>query len=361
MKHILIISDAGNAHTSGLVGGYIYKDLFEKNGYIIDFRSRNLPSTVKIVRRNPLLSDLFMHSKIRPFLYFVKNIISSILEYRIIQRANKYDLIYLVKVDNLKFIQKLKKRTNLKIVLYCGDAMWFYNEQFSDVLTLVNGIITDNEYTAAYLKNNNNKCYIVPDSPQIELFDKSRNTIKKNDTNNIILGWIGSQSTVYNLYVIWEALEKIFSRHSNLHLRLVGTGNDIRLFPSFEKVNYSTLPIYSQEEMVEEVFKMDIGLFPLQDIEASRVRGILKSCVYMSGETAVIASAVGQVTDLIEDGENGLLVYDNADWETKIEMLINDEVLRKKIAKNGLETVRREYSLEQNFKKLLYSFEQINL
>lgn len=357
MKHILFISESGNAHASGLVGGNIYKDLLKENGFVIDFRSRNIPSSVKFVRKNPLLLDLFTHSKTRHLLNFIKNSISSILEYIIIRKAKKYDIIYLVKVDNLKFIKKLKKNINSKIVLYFGDAMWFYNEQFSEVLTTVHGVITDNEYTVAYVKKYNQNCHVVPDSPQIELFDKCRSTIKRSDNNKIVLGWIGSPTTVYNLYVIWEALEKVFSRHSNLHLRLIGTGNNPRLIPLFENVNYSTLPFYSQSEMIEEVLKMDIGLFPLQNTERSRVRGILKSCIYMSGETAVIASAVGQVADLIQDGENGLLVYDNANWEIKLEMLINDEVLRKKIAKKGLETVRKEYSLEQNFKKLLQALE----
>ncbi len=38
----------------------------------------------------------------------------------------------------------------------------------------------------------------------------------------------------------------------------------------------TTLPFYSQEEMIREILRMDIGLFPLFDVEDSRARGILK-------------------------------------------------------------------------------------
>ncbi len=214
----------------------------------------------------------------------------------------------------------------------------------------MHAVTTDNELTAAYVKRFNANCTIVPDSPQIELFDLKRGEVRKNTDGTVTLGWIGSQSTAYNLFLIWEALERLFIKHPNIRLRLLGTGRDLRLIPPFEKVRYSCLETYTQEDMIREVLKMDIGLFPLQDVEASRVRGVLKASIYMSGEAAVISSPVGQCAGFIKDGVNGLLAGTDAEWESKMDLLIKDRQLR--LAKGGLETVRGKLTLDRAFSTL---------
>ena len=58
--------------------------------------------------------------------------------------------------------------------------------------------------------------------------------------------------------------------------------------PLFENVRYSVLPEYSQQEMVREVLKMDIGLFPLFHVEDSFTR------VQSQPEGLQITSEAGQ-------------------------------------------------------------------
>jgi glycosyltransferase involved in cell wall biosynthesis len=178
-------------------------------------------------------------------------------------------------------------------------------------------------------------------------------------SGKVIIGWIGTPGTLFNLFSIFEPLERIFSRLNNIELRIVGSGHRKDLLPCFERVKYSTLPFYNQKEMIEEVLKMDIGLFPLFDIDNSNARGILKATIYMSGEVAVIGSAIGQTPDLISDGTNGLLARTPKEWEEKLEKLITDSEFRKRLSKNGLETVRSEFTTEQNFKRLLSVFQEV--
>jgi glycosyltransferase involved in cell wall biosynthesis len=104
--------------------------------------------------------------------------------------------------------------------------------------------------------------------------------------------------------------------------------------------------------MIEEVLGMDIGLFPLQDVEASIVRGVLKATVYMAGEAVVVCSRVGQSLDMIQDGVNGMLASSSEEWEKKIELLITNPILRERITKAGLETVREGFRVEKSFLKL---------
>ena len=77
----------------------------------------------------------------------------------------------------------------------------------------------------------------------------------------------------------------------------------------------------------------------------------------MSGEACVVASSCGQVTELIKDGYNGFLAKTSDDWVNKLDQLLTNENLRKQMRKNGLETVRKNNSLEFCFEKLLIALD----
>jgi glycosyltransferase involved in cell wall biosynthesis len=122
--------------------------------------------------------------------------------------------------------------------------------------------------------------------------------------------------------------------------------------PEFEHVKFSCVPFYDQAKMVEEVFGMHVGLFPLQDVERCRMRGVFKATNYMSGEAAVVVSPVGQCPEFIEDGVNGMLAATKEEWIEKLEQLIYDAPLRRRLVENGLACVRENFRVDQSFAKL---------
>jgi len=331
---LLVILEMGRLFPSGFLRGLIFKERFSRAGYTTKFVSHKYTG--------PVFWHIFP-----PFrLYTYLN------ELRLVYLARFCDVVYMCKVQSLRLVSLLRARTKAKLVLDFGDAVWlprFENPEFGKVLALLDEVTTDNELTAAYVRQFNAHCTVMPDSPQIEKFDGLRAAIRKNAGGPVVIGWVGSQSTAYNLYVVWEALERIFIKHPDIQMRLLGIGKDALLLPPFEQVRYSCLEKYTQEEMIREVLKMDIGLFPLQDVEASRVRGVLKATVYMSGEAAVICSPVGQSVELIKDGVNGMLAASTDEWESKLEKLITDAGLRRMIAQAGLETVRAQFPLDKAF------------
>ncbi|MBK9041589.1 MAG: glycosyltransferase [Bdellovibrionales bacterium] len=288
------------------------------------------------------------------------NVFDLVLFYHIYRTAKHFDVIYMSKVRSLRFIRNLKKHSNARLVLDFGDAIWLNNRKsnrltventFDTVLQIVDAVTTDNELTAEYARQFNSDVTVIPDYPQTESFAKHQRS-ERVENDPIIIGWIGSPNTAYNLFEIWEALEKVFSKNKNIHLLLVGTGEGHANFPEFEQVKYTAIPIYTQEQMFKLVTSMDIGLFPLQDVESSRVRGILKACIYMSAKVPVVASPVGQVKDFILNGQNGLLAHSTRDWVDAIERLVLDKNLRRKLAENGFDTVTRSFSINVCFSKL---------
>jgi glycosyltransferase involved in cell wall biosynthesis len=280
-------------------------------------------------------------------------------EWRIPRVAARSDIVFLCKVVSPVLIGRIRAQApRARIVLDFGDAMWLHSEQgpgkFGEMLGLVDAVTTDNEYTASYVRRFNLNCLVVPDCPQIESFDQRRPYLAKPDDGRVVLGWVGSPSTTYNLYAVWEALEQLFEHYPQLELRLVGA--DPRLLPPFEKVRFTLLKNYDQRRMIDEVLGMHIGLFPLQNTEACRVRGILKSAVYMSGGAVAACSAIGEACDLIRDGINGVLASNTADWVEKVGRLVEDAQTRESIAQAGLATVRAKYTITNSFRQLLRAF-----
>ena len=353
MKRILVVLEAGSRSPSGIVRGLVYRELLAAHGFSAEFLVRqpirlmewmnNLPSVLRLIARRPWLKTPLVRWRTKAS------------ERRILEVAGEVDIVYMSKVLSYPFVQALCNKTNARVVYDFGDAVWLDDQnqdEFNDLLKSVDAVTTDNNLTADYVRRYNVNCTVIPDPPQLEAFDEQRALLGKKRDDRITLGWVGSPLTAYNLYLIWEALEELFSRHPNLHLRLLGTGPNLQLIPPFEKVRFSYRPSYNLTEMVEEVFSMDIGLFPLQNVERCRVRGVFKATNYMCGEAAVVASPVGQCVDFIQDGVNGMLAESQQEWIDKLELLINDPALRRRLTQNGLATVRATFRVDQSFAKL---------
>lgn len=350
MKKLLVVLEAGDSLPSGVIRGLAYEDLFAENGFDAQFVSRR-PGSLFKTKRFPLRQLL----DFAPLRNRLVSRLTARNENRIRKLARGADVIYLNKVSSQSLLQDLLKEKNARIVYDFGDAIWLQEwsaSELNEVLRQMDAVTTDNEITARYVRRVNPNCVVIPDAPALDAFDARRRELSRKPADRVVLGWLGSPATAYNLYVIWEALEELFKRHQHLHLRLVGTGNDLRLLPEFENVRFSCVPFYDQSKMVEEVFGMHIGLFPLQDVERCRMRGVFKATNYMSGEAAVIASPVGQCADFIQDSVNGMLAATKGEWVEKLERLIVDEGLRRGLAENGLASVRANFRVEQSFAKL---------
>jgi glycosyltransferase involved in cell wall biosynthesis len=350
MKKLLVVLEAGDSLPSGVIRGLAYEDLFAQNGFEAQFVSRR-PARLFKTNKFPLRQLL----DFAPLRNRLVGRLTARNENRIRKLARGADVIYLNKVSSQSLLQDLLKEKQARIVYDFGDAIWLQEwsaQELNEVLRQMDAVTTDNEITAGYVRRVNPNCVVIPDAPALHAFDARRSELSQKPADKVVLGWLGSPATAYNLYVVWEALEDLFKRHQHLHLRLVGTGNDPRLLPEFENVRFSCVPFYDQSKMVEEVFGMHIGLFPLQDVERCRMRGVFKATNYMSGEAAVIASPVGQCADFIQDGVNGMLAATKDEWIEKLERLIIDETLRRRLAENGLASVRANFRVEQSFEKL---------
>jgi glycosyltransferase involved in cell wall biosynthesis len=271
--------------------------------------------------------------------------------------AGNYDIVSIIKSQGISLYTRILALRGPRLIMDINDAVWppyFDWPDLPETLSIVHGVICENGYIADYVRRYNSTVFVIPDSPQVEVFDALRGSVCRRP-QEIRLGWIGLSHNIAPLLAILEALEPLFARHQQLHLRIVGA--EATMLPKSKYLRYSCQPSFNQKTMAREVLAFDIGLFPLLHNDDGRGRGTLKALVYMSGEAAVVAENFGENPKLIEEGVNGLLALSLDEWHDKLEHLVTDSEARSRLAKRGLETVRRGFTAAKIFERIITAYE----
>lgn len=146
--------------------------------------------------------------------------------------------------------------------------------------------------------------------------------------------------------VFGTAIKRILREYENVHVTLAGWGSDEtwlheQLDGYGEKIEFTT---YKSEESFQIHSDKHIAVVPTVGSEGTSL-SLLEA---MSSHCAVIGSDVGGITNIILDGYNGLMVpagNSNSLYEA-IKLLIDNSVLREKIAEKGYETIQESFSLD---------------
>lgn len=87
---------------------------------------------------------------------------------------------------------------------------------------------------------------------------------------------------------------------------------------------------------------MDINLAPLTDTIFNRAKSENKWVEAALVQTVTAASNLGAFAEMVQDGEDGVLCRDEAEWLEKLQWLIDDEPARKAIAGRAYGRCSRE-------------------
>ena len=97
------------------------------------------------------------------------------------------------------------------------------------------------------------------------------------------------------------------------------------------------------------IASFDIGIMPLPDDDWEKGKCAYKLIQYMACGLPVVASSVGMNREVVNEGWNGFLANNFKEWCNALELLIQDEGLRKRLGQNGRKLVEENYTLESNF------------
>lgn len=162
----------------------------------------------------------------------------------------------------------------------------------------------------------------------------------------VVLGWSGSHSTSKFLHLL-DAVLLDLKNELDFELLVIGDADfkiDGLLITAIE---------WKAATEVEELSKIDIGLYPLPDEPWVYGKSGLKALQYMALGIPTIATAIGANFRVISSEENGLLVKTDAEWKAAILRLVRDKTFRERIGKQGRMHVENNFSLHANKDKYL--------
>lgn len=186
------------------------------------------------------------------------------------------------------------------------------------------------------------KIYVIPSS--VPAYDVP---LKQdyNLSNPVIIGWVGSTSTLKYLEHIYPVFMELNSK-INYELRIIANNT---ISPPDINIKFIPWNVNTQEF---EISKFDIGIMPLTDDPYSTGKSAYKMLQYMASGVPSVCSSFG-VNEELANGEKYCLgAKDNEEFYHQILKLVNDGKLRERIGKNARNHIMEHYSIDVVGKKL---------
>lgn len=160
----------------------------------------------------------------------------------------------------------------------------------------------------------------------------------------VIVGWIGSKTTLPYLEGVSEALRKV-ALEAHIELHVIGGKYDI------PGVVVRSLP-WTEDSEVRLLQSIDIGIMPLRDDKWERGKCGYKLIQYMACGKPVIASPVGINTSIVKHGINGFLASNLEEWEEAVVTLARSHERRAMMGAQGRNDVEKEYCVQVTSEEL---------
>lgn len=251
-----------------------------------------------------------------------------------------------------------------------GKAMkWF--SKTDDLIRWATVVICGNRSIAEYVSSKGAVARIIPTVVDTEVFrpagspanaggaefDSSANaggtnkSLHRTKSSRIVLGWIGTHSTLPYLESIFPVLTDLSKDH-DFRLKVVGAGKDEITIPGVEVENLR----WSLEREVRDFQSIDIGLYP---IDAGLYSGKwaagksgFKAIQYMAVGVPYVATPVGASKELGEVGVTHFFASNHQEWRNALAELLVNANKRKQMGAAGRCHVTKQFALSAQADKL---------
>lgn len=271
-------------------------------------------------------------------------------------RLRQYDVVYIhlwVTPFGAPFFEWLFCRLAKKVVYDIDDLVYLKNvdSKAHPLVTMIKGrkkpiylmkaadhVITCTPYLDQFVRKFNANTTDI--SSTIDT-DKYRFQKNYDTAPPLRIGWSGSVSTAKYLHLLDDVFIQLAKEHP---FKLVVMGDASFSLPG---VDVEALP-WSEAAEVPTIRSFDIGVYPLPDEEWVLGKSGLKALQYMAAGVPTVATAIGTIFRIIDEGKNGFLVSSEQQWKETLLLLLNDAALRRQIGQNAVVTVEENYSIRIN-------------
>ena len=189
----------------------------------------------------------------------------------------------------------------------------------------------------------------MPNPVRGDLFDCQN----KNDTDKIIIASAGRLNSQKNFFMLIDAFEKAYENHNELELRLYGDGElkqELEQYIEDKKLSENVKLMGRTNDMKSMLESID--LYVLSSDYEGMPNSLMEAMA--AGVPCVSTDCPTGPSDLIENEKTGLLVpVNDADSMAKAIEKMLFELEKQKIAENGREFVKENYSAKVIVERLL--------
>jgi glycosyltransferase involved in cell wall biosynthesis len=170
-----------------------------------------------------------------------------------------------------------------------------------------------------------------------------------------VLGFVGGYQPWHGVQVLPALLERLLPRYPGLHLVVVGDGRDRAQLD--REIGTRGLAAHARltgpvphEEVPALIREFDVAVAPYQGSAHDFYFSPLKLFEYMGCAAAIAAPRLGQIEEVVRDGETGLL-YSPSEPDAlaaTCDRLLSDRDLGRRLGLAAAADVRRNYTWDHN-------------
>ena len=267
-------------------------------------------------------------------------------------RARSYDTVFIYREAtpiNLYVFEAMLLAVARYSVYDFDDSIWIQDtsdanrafrflksgDKVPRVITRADRTLVANPYLETYAKKAGGRVHVMPTTIDAEAYGAQ---IPYRRGPELTVGWTGSNTTLKYLAALVPVLERVYDRVP-FKLRIVGGG---------EMAIETKIPLeavrWTSEREVEDLLPLDIGINPMPLVEWTRGKSSLKVMQYMALGIPSVCVRYDFSESFIRDGENGLLVESEEQWEKALLGLLGDDSARERIGRAGRETIRSGFT-----------------
>jgi glycosyltransferase involved in cell wall biosynthesis len=297
------------------------------------------------------------------------------------------DFLYVRWTPSLFFKRVRAAHPNLSIVLECNTPQTMHtdisrphllhrwlartvDQGYVDSATLISVVSTETKelLLGQHRSLDPQRVVVNPNGVNVERFRYVESDVRERHRipqDAVVLGWAGNFQPWHRIDLLIEAFQTL--NLDNVYLMIMGTGStEIEQSLRFQAAKLRSEQIIFTDaipfaEMPAHLSACDILVAPLKAKFEEKLYGSpIKLFEYMSVGRAVVASRIGQVCQVIDDGRNGLLFEPDSlkDLERVLRTLVGDRALRERLGRSARRDVEENHSWEFNVQRILAGLER---
>lgn len=224
-----------------------------------------------------------------------------------------------------------------------GDAI--------SVTQMCDAITTTTPRLAKVLSQHNEHVYVLPNALNFDTIWNKVEDTRRDGQVTIALAGTGTHFEDWKL--VQEALYRLAERDDVRFLLMAYKPYYLEDLPNMTFINPLPYPTYAKT-----LGQVDIGLCPLvSDDEFNLAKSGVKALEFMAAGAAVVAQDMPVYRRVVANKSNGLLASD--DWYEKIRLLVDDTMLRRRLARSGWRWVRKHRDIRTLARKWWRVYEEV--